>query len=219
MKVTTESVIKGALNLVNRIGLDDLTLRLLARELKIKPATIYWHFKSKRELIDAMADSILAEAAPRLVRSPASPDWRIWIAVFGFGLRRTLLAYRDGARLVAGTQLNNPEYLSRVERIAQKLTTNGFELRQVVSVISTAYNFTLSFVMEEQAVFPRPKQRSPLYNISKRNKKLHPEKFPILRKTNRISLEHFDLRFREGFTIILNGANRLPRSLPAASIR
>ncbi len=218
MKVNSETITRAALNLVNRAGIDDLTLRLLARELNVQPSSIYWHFKNKRELIEAMANTILAADARRLVPSTNQPDWKIWIVTFAVRLRQNLLAYRDAARIVAESRPSNPEYLTSLERIARRLTSSGFNPRQVVLLLSTIYNFALGFVMEEQAVFPRPKERSPRYNISKRMKKLDPQKFPTLHKTARISLEHFDLRYREALSLILGGATRLSRSLPVGPI-
>lgn len=174
MKVNTQSIIKAALNLVDQVGLDQLTLRLLARELNVQPSSIYWHFKNKRELIGAMANTILADDARRLVPSTNPPDWKIWIVTFAVRLRQSLLAHRDAARIVAESRPTNHEYLTSLERIARRLSSSGFNPRQVVLLLSTVYNFALGFVMEEQAVFPRPKERSPRYNISKRMKKLDP---------------------------------------------
>jgi len=218
MKVNTETITRAALNLVNRVGLDELTLRLLARELNVQPSSIYWHFKNKRELIDAMANTILADGARRLVPSTNLPDWKIWIVTFAVRLRQSLLAYRDAARIVAESRPSTPEYLTSLERIARRLSSSGFNPRQIVLLLSTVYDFALGFVMEEQAVFPRPKERSPRYNISKRMKKLDPEKLPTLHKTARISLEHFDLRYREALALILGGATRLSRSLPVGPV-
>jgi len=207
MKVNRDMVIRAGLKLLNEVGLEQLTLRLLGRELKVQAATLYWHFKSKEELIDEMATLVLAEGARRLVPAKDSPDWDVWAASFGTGLRKTLLAYRDGARMVAGTRLTNTEYMKTAERIAAKLIKSGFTLRQVVVLLGTIYNYTISFVMEEQAVFPRPGERSPQYELSKRNAKLDPNEFPILRKSGPILFDKFDRRYKEGLDLMLHGAS------------
>jgi TetR/AcrR family transcriptional regulator, tetracycline repressor protein len=206
MKVNRDMVTRAGLKLLNKVGLEHLTLRLLGRELKVQAATLYWHFKSKEELIDEMARVVLAEGARQLVPVKVSSDWSVWTASFGIGLRKTLLAYRDGARMVAGTRLTNTEYMKTVERIAARLIASGFTVRQVVVLLSTIYNYTLSFVMEEQAVFPRPNERSPQYDIAKRNAKLDPEEFPILRQSGPILFDRFDRRYKEGLDLMLRGA-------------
>jgi TetR/AcrR family transcriptional regulator, tetracycline repressor protein len=206
MKVNRDMVTRAGLKLSNEVGLEQLTLRLLGRELKVQAATLYWHFKSKEELIDEMATVVLAEGARQLVPVKESSDWSVWAASFGIGLRKTLLAYRDGARMVAGTRLTNTEFMKAAEKVGARLVDSGFTVRQVVVLLSTIYNYTLSFVMEEQAVFPRPNERSPQYDIAKRNAKLDPEEFPILRQAGSILFDKFDRRYKEGLALILRGA-------------
>jgi TetR/AcrR family transcriptional regulator, tetracycline repressor protein len=208
MKVNREMVIRGAMKLLNEVGLERLTLRLLGRELKIQAATLYWHFKSKEELIDAMATTVLADGAAQLIPAKESRDWGIWAASFGIGLRRALLAYRDGARMVAGTRLTDTTYMKAAERIATKFIESGFTIRQTVVVLSTIYNYTLSFVMEEQAVFPRPGRRSAEYDLTKRNAKLDANELPILRKAGAILFDQFDRRYNDGLDLILQGARQ-----------
>ena len=208
MKVNRGMVIRAALKLVNDVGLERMTLRLLARELGIQAATLYWNFKSKEELMDAMATMVLADGAAQLVPAKASRDWGVWAASFGTGLRKTLLAYRDGGRMVAGTRLTDTTYIKTAERIAATLIKSGFTLRQTVVLLATIYSYTLSFVMEEQAVFPKPGQRSAQYDIVKRNAKLNTRELPILRRAGAILFDQFDRRYREGLDLILRGARR-----------
>jgi TetR/AcrR family transcriptional regulator, tetracycline repressor protein len=206
MKINRDMVTWAGLKLLNEVGLERLTLRLLASQLKVQAATLYWHFKSKEELIDEMGTMVLAEGAPQLVPVKDSGDWSVWAASFGVGLRKTLLAYRDGARMVAGTRLTNTQFMKTAEHIAGKLVANGFTVRQTVILLSTIYNYTLSFVMEEQAVFPRPGERSPQYDIARRNAKLDRREFPILRQAGAILFDKFDRRYEEGLKLILLGA-------------
>src|SRR5580700_5593311 len=159
MKVNREMIVQAGLALLDRVGLEQLTLRRLAHELKIQAPTVYWHFKSKEDLIDEMATTVLAEGARRLVPAKNSADWTAWATAFGGGLRKTLLEYRDGARMVAGSRLTNTEFMKTMERVGARLVGEGFTVRQTVVLLSTIYNYTLSFVMEEQAVFPRRTER------------------------------------------------------------
>jgi TetR/AcrR family transcriptional regulator, tetracycline repressor protein len=206
MKINREMVVRAGLKLLNEGGLERLTLRLLGRELKVQAATLYWHFKSKEDLLDEMATLVLAEGAKDLLPAKDSSDWTAWAAAFGTGLRETLLRYRDGARMVAGTRLTNTEYMKTAERIGARMVEGGFTVRQTVVLMSTIYNYTLSFVMEEQAVFPRPGERSAQYDIAKRNERLGAKEFPLLRQAGAILFDKFDRRYREGLELILRGA-------------
>jgi TetR/AcrR family transcriptional regulator, tetracycline repressor protein len=207
MKVNRDIVVRGGLKLLNEVGLERLTLRLLARELDIQAATLYWHFKSKEALIDEMATEVLAEGAKHLVPAGKSgADWSTWAAAFGMGLRKTLLAYRDGARMVAGTRLTDTRYMQTAERIAQELIASGFTLRQAAILLSTIYDFTISVVMEEQSMSPRPGERAPQYDLAKRSAALAAAGLPLLSKAGTVLFGNFDRRYNEGLDLILQGA-------------
>jgi TetR/AcrR family transcriptional regulator, tetracycline repressor protein len=207
MKVNREIVVEAGLKLLNEVGLEQLTLRRLAKELKIQAPTLYWHFKSKEALIDAVATLMLAEGAPGLLPSKSANDWKTWINAFGIGLRQTLLKYRDGARVVAGSHLTDTVFMETTELIGSRLVEAGFSVRKAVVLLSTVYTFTISFVIEEQAVFPVKGERSSAYDIQKRNAKLNAKKFPLLRQSGAILFDHFERRYKDSLDLIVRGAS------------
>ena len=209
MKVNRDIIVQAALRLLDDTGLEDLTLRKLAQALDIQAPTLYWHFKSKDALIDEMATLVLASGAANLVPEVTSDDWRVWVSTFGQGLRKTLLAYRDGGRMIAGTRLTNTLFQETAERIGGHLTQAGFTTRQAVTLLSAVYTFTVSFVIEEQAVFPKPGERSPAYDIEMRKTHLDPEAFPLLREAGEVLFDRFDQRFEESIDLMLRGAATL----------
>lgn len=206
MKINRDMATQAGLKLLNEIGLEQLTLRRLGAELGVQAATIYWHFKSKQELLDEMATTVVVANAGKLLPRKNSSDWKVWASTYGEGLRKTLLAYRDGARMVSGTRWTSTDPLKTTERIGAQIVVSGFSLRDAVVLLSTIYNYTLSFVMEEQAVFPKPGERSPLYSIEDRNARLDPAVFPLHRQASSILFYRYDRRYREGLKLILRGA-------------
>jgi hypothetical protein len=60
----------------------------------------HWHFASKQALIDGMADTLAANVA-RVI--PPRQSWEKTVRQVAGELRQSLLRYRDGARLYAGT--------------------------------------------------------------------------------------------------------------------
>ncbi len=84
-----------ALDLLDRVGLPDLSMRRLAAELDVQPSALYWHFGSKQELLAAVSDRILAGVPER---GPEAD-----LPTVASGIRDALLAYRDGAEVVMST--------------------------------------------------------------------------------------------------------------------
>src|SRR5690606_6450184 len=104
MAVTRDEVIRTAMRLLDEVGLDGLTLRRLASALHISAPTLYWHVKDKRDLLDAMAEAMVR--AHRETEPPIPEDWP-WHERIAESMRqqyRALLAYRDGARVMAGNR-------------------------------------------------------------------------------------------------------------------
>ena len=128
------------------------------------------------------------------------------MSTFGLGLRNVLLKYRDGARVVAGSRLTDTNYMEATEVIGRRLIEAGFSTRDAVVLLSTIYTFTVSFVVEEQAVFPVPGQRSAGYNIAERSAKLDAKRFPLMRQSGTILFDRFERRYKESLELILGGA-------------
>jgi TetR/AcrR family tetracycline transcriptional repressor len=107
MQLHRQDVVAGALALLDAEGLDGLTMRKLAAQLGVQAGALYWHFKHKQALIDAMADALVAEVKA----VPPPGRWDEQLTELCGRLRRVLLAHRDGARVVAGTFTTEPSTL------------------------------------------------------------------------------------------------------------
>ncbi len=108
--------------------------------------------------------------------------------------------------MVTGTKLTNTGYMKTAEIIGTQLVKAGFTLRQAVVLLGTVYNYTLSFATGEQAVFPRPGERSQQYDIQKRSDALSPEALPLMRRAGPVLFDRFERRYKEGLALILQGA-------------
>jgi TetR/AcrR family tetracycline transcriptional repressor len=207
MKVNRDILARGGLALLNEVGLEQLTLRKLGDSLAVQAAAMYWHFKSKDELIDEMATLVLAEAGAALASGRKQLHWKGSAASFGEVLRKTLLRYRDGARMIAGTRLTDTQYMKAAEMVGSRVHEAGFTIRQTVVLLSTVYNYTLSFTIEEQAVYPMPGERSEKYDLQKRRERLAGDALPLLVQAGPILFDRFDRRYKEGLELILQGAS------------
>src|ERR1700760_1856344 len=63
-RLTKSTVVGRALELADRDGVDALTIRRLATELSVTPMALYWHFRSKEELLSGLSDQIWSEGDP-----------------------------------------------------------------------------------------------------------------------------------------------------------
>ena len=63
--LTRERLVEAALELINQEGLDALSMRALADRLDVKAASLYWHVRDRRELLELLAESIAILASSR----------------------------------------------------------------------------------------------------------------------------------------------------------
>ena len=63
-RLDRREIVDTALRLIDAKGLEQLSLRRLATELHVTVAAVYWHVRSKDELLDAVMEVIFSELAP-----------------------------------------------------------------------------------------------------------------------------------------------------------
>ena len=97
MPLTPAVVLDAAITLLDEAGLEAFSTRKLAARLGVQVGALYWHYPSKRALLDAAADHIVGEA--HAVAVPEG-DWPEQAAAMIHALRDAMLAHADGARLV-----------------------------------------------------------------------------------------------------------------------
>lgn len=143
------TVVQAALELLNRVGLDGLSTRSLAAELGVKSPALYWHFHSKQELLDAMADAMVSGAG---MGPPHSGEtWQAWLERRARAYRTSLLAYRDSARIVTEAQTLSPATIQTFNEELQAMVNLGFDPVQALRTITAITNYVDGFVLQEQS--------------------------------------------------------------------
>lgn len=207
-----ECVVRAALRLLDKVGLDGLTVRKLASDLGVRAPALYWHFRNKEDLLDEMATTVFVDA----VRDPAWPgpdaSWPEWAEQFGKQLRQMLLRYRDGARIFSGRYLTEPSLYGMMETALRKFTDAGLSVRDATQGLNTIYCYAIGFAIEEQAVYPRPGKRRKRYELAERTKRVDSKKFPLAAAAGEHTFADFDEHFQHGLRLIIKGfSGSLPR--------
>ena len=150
MKIDKDQIVAEALNLLNERGLDGLTTRALADRLGVRQPALYWHFKDRRALLDAMNDAIEARFAAT-APAPEMP-WQDYVFQMGLAFRAALMAYRDGARVHAGTRANRGQLEQHMAVLVQARLPMALAIQLLVAV----GRFVVGWVLEEQAEASAP---------------------------------------------------------------
>ncbi|MFH9433660.1 TetR/AcrR family transcriptional regulator [Streptomyces rochei] len=191
-----------ALDLLNEVGLDGLTLRAIARELDVKAPALYWHFKDKQALLDEMATEMYRRMVADTSLDPAD-TWRERLLKTNRGLRAALLRYRDGAKVFSGSRFTGAVHAEQMEGDLRLFTTAGLTLPQAVRATTTAYVFTLGFVTEEQGVHPLPGERREGYDLDERARLM--ADYPLTAQAGAEIFTDYDRHFEEGLALVIGG--------------
>jgi TetR/AcrR family tetracycline transcriptional repressor len=146
--LTRDVLIEAGLKLLDEVGLDGLTVRKLAAELGVQSPALYWHIRTKQELLDGMANAIIVRAG----MGPPRPDesWQEWLARRGRSYRASLLASRDGARVVSAA-VRSGDAIQHFERELAAMVERGFTPLQALRTITALSHYITGHVLQEQA--------------------------------------------------------------------
>lgn len=136
----------AALEILDEYGLQDLTIRRLARHLDAAAGAMYWHFPSKQALLGAVADRLLAPLAD----VAATGDWRADATGYAATLHRCLTSHRDGAEVVSAGLATDTVTLRPAALLAPLLSGCPLPDDRVIDAAATLVYFVIGATVDEQ---------------------------------------------------------------------
>ena len=144
-------IVGTALRLLEKEGFDRLSLRGVAQALAMHAAGLYWYIENKQELVDLMAKAIMDEALGDVIAPASSHEWDRWLIDVALRVRRSLLAHRDGARVVASAFVFRAESIAAfLELSLQTLEAEGFTRELAMLGTMTVVRYTMGVTLDEQ---------------------------------------------------------------------
>ncbi len=145
-KLSRAAVIERALEVADNDGLDALTIRHLATELGVTPMALYWHFRSKEELIAGLADRLWAE-----IRTDVddTSHWSDRLRTMLESLIAVLRAHSSASALLLNSEKLGPSHWDATEKTLDILRSAGFDPERATEIAKSALWTGLSLVMSE----------------------------------------------------------------------
>jgi AcrR family transcriptional regulator len=153
---------------------EQMTIRSLAADLGVAPMTLYRHVRDKDDVLDEVADHLLAQKwRPRYTGS----HWRTWVAEAAERLRDLLISQPVALHVYLRHPVVSPAALTRMETMLEVLRNSGFDEPAARRAYASIHTYTIGFAaleasrarwsetqdpsdatMKELAAFTRPKQ-------------------------------------------------------------
>src|SRR5262249_11547992 len=203
----------AALELMDEVGFDELTMRRLAQRVGGKAASLYRHVRDKEELLVFLSDLISGEIS--LVGSAGT--WRGQLTESARDVRRALPAHRDAARLLAITAPFGPRRLRHIESVLRVLRAAGLRGRDAARVAYHCNNFVTEFVADEArfeafASAPGLNRQKLFAHAREQFKSLPPAEYPtIVELAHQLSEDDADGLFQFGLEVWLRAIEGLAK--------
>src|SRR5919204_3347445 len=144
--LSAERILDAAVELLDRDGLDALSMRHLGAALGVEAMSLYRHFPSKGRLLEGLAGRLLSELA---LPVPGSAPWTASVRVLARAYRQLLVRHPNAIPLLATLQLSNPGALGPAGAVMALLRDAGFDAKTSVHALATAVSYVIGFAYWE----------------------------------------------------------------------
>ena len=206
--LTREAIVAAALRMVDEHGLEAFSVRDLARSLGVYPASVYWHVRSRNQLLAAMVAHVLRDVAPDLPSGNLPGVWQDWIRDLFRRYRRAIQAHPAVAPLIGAQLVSNASLdFGVIERTLEVLDAAGFRGAGLVDAFSVVTAAQVGFVTLEFAPVPRDGSAEWTEEMRALVHSADGSAFPLLsRNLHRMANRSFTLRWENGVTAPMDRA-------------
>ncbi|WP_030265258.1 TetR/AcrR family transcriptional regulator [Streptomyces sp. NRRL B-24484] len=130
--LSRERIVAAALSLVDADGLDALSTRRLATELSVSGPSLYNHFATKDDLLDAVVDSVMGEVDLSMFDAPE--DWSTALRDWARSYRAALAAHPNVVPVLAQGPGRRPNALRLADAVFGCLVDAGWPRGQATRI-------------------------------------------------------------------------------------
>jgi TetR/AcrR family tetracycline transcriptional repressor len=203
-----DSIVDAALRVLDREGLDALTMRRVAEELGTGAGSLYWHVPSKEALLQLLIDRVADEL---VLPEPDPARWQEQIKELGHEMRALMRSHRDVARISLGRVPLGPNTVRFAEWLLALLRGAGLPDRSAALAGDLLALYVGAFAYEESLPFSSPsgEDASPdeiVAMIRDYFASLPPDRFPnVVALADELVSGGPDERFEFGLHVLVQG--------------
>jgi AcrR family transcriptional regulator len=143
--LSRERVLQAAVALADERGVEELTMRKLAKELGVEAMSLYNHVANKDDLLDRMVDIVFSE-----IDSPVpGGDWKAELRKRAVSTREALGRHRWAIGVMEGRTNHGLANLRVHDAVLGCLRAAGFSLEATVHAYSVQDAYIYGFALQE----------------------------------------------------------------------
>jgi len=143
--LTRERILRAAISLADRNGIESLSMRKLGQKLGVEAMSLYNHLRNKVDMLDGMVDVVFGE-----IDLPASAeDWRTAMRKRAISARQVLLRHPWAIGLMESRATPGPATLRHHDAVLGSLRKAGFSVDLTAHAYSILDGYIYGFTLTE----------------------------------------------------------------------
>jgi AcrR family transcriptional regulator len=146
--LSRERVLRAAMAVADAGGIGRLTIRSLAKELGVKPMSVYHHVANKDEILDGIVDLVFSE-----IELPSTEgNWRPEIERRAASARAVLRQHRWAIGLMESRTSPGPATLRHHNAVLGTLRAAGFSIELTAHAYALLDAYVYGFALQEASL-------------------------------------------------------------------
>lgn len=146
--VTRERAVRAAMVLADAGGIESLSMRKLARELGVEAMSLYYHVKSKDDVLDGMVDGVFGE----IPLPPLGAEWKSAMRDHSEAVRSVLTRHPWAIALVDTRTSPGAATLGHLDGVIAFLLQSGFSMAMAAHAMSLLDSYVHGFALQETSL-------------------------------------------------------------------
>lgn len=193
-------VIAAARDLVNRDGLEALTMRALSRELGVEAPSLYTHVTDKCDILDGLAELVYSGVSVAASDEP----WPTRVQLYCGAFRGALLRNPNLVPVVSVRPVMSTATHELMDAALGELVALGLSSRQALFTLDTIVAYVIGHVLTELSGDPALGGHEP-EEVAAARAALPEEAYPHVRRTLSEGVVDRTAEFEHGMKMIIAG--------------
>lgn len=206
--LSRDAIVDAALEIVDREGLDALTMRTVAHSLGTGPASLYAHVANKEQLVELLVERVIGEIK---IGDQADPDrWSEQLKQTARDMRRTFAAHGDLARASFGRIPTGENALRGAEWMMSVLRAGGISDSVAGLAVDMFAAYVMAIAYEDGLGVARGISETEIIEfiaqLRSYYENLPPDRFPnLVELAGPLTAGDGDARFEFGLEVLIRG--------------
>ena len=142
--LSKERVLRAAVDVADKGGIESLSMRKLAQELRVEAMSLYNHVRNKEDILDGVVDVVVGE----IQVPPKTSDWKTSLRQTVLSARGVLLRHPWAPRVIESRKNPSPATFQYFESVIGILRTGGFSVDLTHHALHALGSRVLGFTQE-----------------------------------------------------------------------